>query len=128
MAVPAAPLEAGERSPQMAQRHAGTELAVQLRTGVALPQTLPDGTRVGVSVDYEVVGQLQSSSNYFLMVNAASQEREILVSVDLSSPRGTLQHFLPADAQPAAGPFTARIAEVQQGGRMAIVSNSVPLK
>ncbi len=92
-----------------------TAVAIQLSAGVALPQLLPEGTQIGVSVDYRVRGKLNSSASYFLVVS--SSEGEIAFPVEITSSGGTLQGFCPASVRPEHKPFSARIDEQSPASR-----------
>jgi hypothetical protein len=89
--------------------------AIQLSAGVALPQLLPEGTQIGVSVDYRVRGELNGSASYFLVVS--SSEGEIAFPVEVSASGGTLQGFCPPSVRPEHKPFTARIEEQSPASR-----------
>jgi hypothetical protein len=98
---------------------------VNLSAGIALPQLLPDGTRIGVSVDYSLRGNLKTSCRYFLVVASSAGETPLPVALD---PRGgTIQVFLPAEVRPEHQPFRAQIDEVLPTGQRARVSNSAVL-
>jgi len=70
--------------------------------GVALPQSLPEGTQIGVSVDYKINGGLKSSRFVLVIESSAGQ---ITVPVKLSPMGGTLAGFLPAFRPPRAPAF-----------------------
>lgn len=97
-----------------------------LSAGVAAPQSLPEGTRVGVSVDYRVTGPMSASSKYALVVE--SNAGEVSISVTISPQRGTLQGFLPLAVRPEHQPFNARIDELRPGSAPMPVSNTATLK
>jgi hypothetical protein len=99
--------------------------AIHLSAGVALPQLLPEGTQIGVSVDYAVRGELKSSSRYMLVVESSAGE--IAMEVKLEPAGGTIQGFLPLSVRPEHQPFRARIDELPAGGKPAKVSNSAVL-
>jgi hypothetical protein len=103
----------------------GSEQFISLSAGVALPQLLPEGTQIGVSVDYALRGEPKTSCRYFLVVE--SKEGEIPVPVKLDSQGGTIQGFLPLSVRPEHQPFRARIDEVPPRGDRVRVSNSAVL-
>ncbi len=106
---------------------APSQPAIRLSAGVALPQTLPDGTQIGVSVDYRLTGQLKSSASYALVVETSAGE--LAIPVKVSPQGGTFQGFLPISVRPEHGPFKARIDEfVSQGGKGVMVSNRAELR
>jgi len=97
-------------------------LSVQLSAGVALPQTLPDGTVMSFSVDYQFVGGQPDPNAAYAWVIERSQGAPSRQSVKLS-PRGTLQGFV-AEFRPEQGPFQTYIED----GRGTRVSPTVPLR
>jgi hypothetical protein len=100
---------------------------IRLSAGIALPQTLPDGTQIGVSVDYKLTGQLKSSARYALVVETSAGE--LAIPVKISPQGGTFQGFLPISVRPEHGPFSARIDEyASRGGKGVIVSNRISLR
>ena len=99
---------------------------IRLSVGLALPQTLPDGTQVGVSVDYKLLGSLKPSAKYLWVVQSA--KNEVTMEVKLSQQGGNLANFLPYEIRPEHGPFKARIDEVTTSGSRVCVSNVEPLQ
>jgi hypothetical protein len=99
--------------------------SILLSAGIALPQLLPDGTQLGVSVDYRVSGSLKSS-RYVLVLE--SNAGAISVPVQLSSAGGTLQGFFPPSVRPEHQPFRARIDEFPATGKSVPASNTLPLR
>jgi hypothetical protein len=121
-----APPTAPEQTAPPSQEQTAPPTQVQLSAGVALPQLLPEGTQLGVSVDYRVTGQLQQSSRYVLVVS--SSEGEIAVEIELAPQGGTLQGFCPPSVRPEHKPFTARIEELAPGSRSrTAISNTASL-
>jgi len=100
--------------------------SIRLSTGIALPQTLPDGTQVGVSVDYKVTGQLDTSAKYVWVIE--SRQGEIAMEVKLSPQGGNLAGFLPISIRPGDSPFRAWIDEVSTSGSRVRVSNVESLR
>ena len=100
---------------------------VHLSAGVAVPQSLPNGTQIGVSVDYKFTDQLHPSATYVLVV--VSMAGEIAVPVKLSPQGGTIQGFLDLSVRPEHKPFEAFLAEALPSSRQRTkVSNIVPLQ
>ena len=100
---------------------------VRLSAGAALPQLLPEGTQVGVSVDYRVTGRLSTSARYALVVESAGGQ--VAVPVELASRGGTIEGFLPATVRPEHKPFRAWIDELAPGSRSSVmVSNKLDLQ
>jgi len=97
-------------------------MAIKLSAATALPQSLPTGTAMGFSVDYEVVsGQPDASAVYFWVIKSA-QGRTVKQGVHLDR-RGTLQGFV-LEFQPEHGPFQTGLEDAQ-GRRL---TELVPLR
>ena len=121
-AEPAAPSPAITQTPTAP---ADSGPFISLSAGVAVPQLLPEGTQVGVSVDYSLRGAPKTSCRYFLVVESSAGE--VAVPVKLEPQGGTFQGFLPPKVRPEHQPFRARIDEVPPQGERMRVSNSAPL-
>jgi hypothetical protein len=93
---------------------------VSLSAGVALPQSLPQGTVMGFSVDYEFSGGGPVSGRRYLMViqprggTAAEVEFQPAAS-------GNWTAFVP-ELGPNQAPFTAQVVELAEDGTRAVVS------
>lgn len=99
---------------------------VRLSAGVALPQTLPTGTAMGFSVDYEFeTGGPQPSYTYLWVIRAAHADDVWQSEIPLEA-RGTLRTFV-LQWRPEQGPFEAVLVEVNPSGRRPI-SAPIPLK
>jgi hypothetical protein len=100
---------------------------VRLSAGTALAQSLPDGTAMFFSVDYEFLdGPPQSGVPYFLVIQAA-RGGAVAIPVPRLQPSGNLVHIMPRTG-PEIGPFFAVLVQgssPQSGQR---ISNSVELK
>jgi hypothetical protein len=130
----AAPGQAGARgqgAPAAAARGQSTPAAtsgvppIQLSAGIAVPQSLPTGTQMGVSVDYAIRGALNRSSRYVLVISSeggGNVEAEVKLATS-----GTLQDFVPK-LRPEDRPFNCRIDEITPGGRRVRASNVAPLQ
>lgn len=95
---------------------------IKLSVGIALPQTLPDGTQVGVSCDYKLLKPtLNSSAKYLWVIESA--KGEIAMEVQIKPQGGNLAGFLPLEIRPGDSPFKARIDEVTTSGSRVTVSN-----
>ena len=114
------------RTPANAGSPAGLQTPpIQLSAGIAVPQSLPTGTAIGVSVDYRVVGSFTRSSHYRWIVKSAAGEATSEVQLESS---GTLAAFF-LELKPEHRPFTVRIEEVSAGSqRRVVISNELPLK
>jgi hypothetical protein len=100
---------------------------IKLSVGIALPQTLPDGTQVGVSVDYKLLKpSLNSSAKYYWVIE--SRQGETAMEVQLKPQGGNLAGFLPLEIRPGDSPFKARIDEITTSGSRVCVSNVEPLR
>jgi len=98
---------------------------IHLSAGIAVPQSLPTGTQMGVSVDYAIRGALNRSSRYVLVVSSdggGDVEAEVRLAVS-----GTFQDFVPK-LRPDDRPFNCRIDEITPGGRRVRASNVAPLQ
>jgi hypothetical protein len=92
----------------------GQTLPIRLATGVALPQTLPDGTAMSFSVDYKfTAGQPEPSVQYFWVIERA-QGVPTKQPVRLNA-QGTLQGF--TDFRPEQGPFQTHLEDAH-GNRL----------
>jgi len=98
---------------------------IHLSAGVALPQLLPEGTQMGVSVDYKINGPLKSSRYVLVIESSAGQ---LALPIKLSPLGGTLHDFLPPSIRPEHKPFRARIDEHQGTGNAVPASNTAPLQ
>ena len=95
-------------------------ISIRLSAGTALAQTLPTGTAMGFSVDYEFdSGQSDSAAVYFWVIKPSGLQ-PLRQPVRLQS-EGTLQTFVP-NLRPDDGPFETHI-ENQRGTNL-----STPLK
>jgi hypothetical protein len=82
-------------------------ISIKLSAATALPQSLPTGTAMGFSVDYEFVrGQPDPAAEYVWIVESA-QGQAVKLGVRLE-PRGTLQQFI-LEFKPGQGPFRTGI-------------------
>lgn len=95
---------------------------IRLSTGVALAQTLPTGTAMGFSVEYEFVNHPPSGPANFFWVVQSGKGRAVRQPIQMTV-RGTLQGFVP-QFRPEDGPFRTHI-EDQSGNRL---SKSLPLR
>jgi hypothetical protein len=112
-AAPAAP----EPSPPAAARPA----AIQLSTGVALPQTGPEGTLMGFHIDYEFVQGQPDSEGYIWIIeraHGAPAKQQVKVSG-----KGELYTLVPG-WRPEHGPFQSHI-EDRKGNKL---SESIELR
>ena len=83
--------------------------SIRLSAGVALAQTLPTGTAMGFSVDYEFTeGRPNPSSPYFLVIEPAKGP-PARIKVLLNS-KGTLQGFA-VGWRPEHGPFEGHLED-----------------
>jgi hypothetical protein len=123
---PQSPPSPPRGNPSSAGAPAATERKlVKLSAGVALPQSLPDGTAIGVSVDYSVDGELHRSSRYYCVIKSGAAD--VVTEVQLES-SGTLAAFF-SQLKPEHRPFSARIEEIPAGSkRRIIISNELSLK
>ena len=92
-----------------------TAPSIRLSAGVALPQSLPTGTAMGMSVDYVcIAGPPRSLQRYVWVIESAKAD-PVKQPVQLSR-SGTLQAFF-TQLRPEHGPFRAHI-ESSDGSRL----------
>jgi hypothetical protein len=108
---------AGSQSPPGAARG---NASMHLSAGVAVPQSLPMGTVMAMSVDYAISGPLNNSSRYVWVVTSQGGGNvEVAMQPQVT---GTLQAFFLA-LRPEHRPFNCHIEEISPGGRRTRVSN-----
>jgi hypothetical protein len=113
------PVEGRQPSPSQSPASRGVP-AIRLSAGIAVPQSLPTGTAMGMSVDYQIAGPLNLSSQYMWVVSSQAGE-----NVEVAAPlqtMGTLQAFF-SQLRPEHRPFHCHIDEISPGGRRTRVSN-----
>jgi hypothetical protein len=115
--VPQSPPPAAPTAPSAATPPpvtAPTQLRIQLSTGVALPQTGPEGTLMAFSVDYEVAQGEPGSESYVWVIErthgAAHKQKAQLAK------KGNLT-ILVQGWQPENGPFKSHIEDAK-GARL----------
>ena len=97
--------------------------SIRLSTGVALPQSLPTGTAMGFSADYQFVqGEPSPSSPYFWVIRP-SKGQPVKLEVRLKR-KGTLPPTFVQQFRPENGPFQGHIEDAH-GNRL---SPSIPLR
>ncbi len=100
-------------------------LRIHLSAGIAVPQSLPDGTVMAISVDYSSNAALHPSARYVWVIKSAAGEAVNEVKLEDS---GNLSAFF-LKLKPEHRPFSARIEEVTPGSkRRTVISNELPLK
>lgn len=95
---------------------------IRLSTGVALAQTLPTGTAMGFSVEYEFVNHAPSGTANLIWVIESGNGKAVRQRVQMAA-RGTLEGFVP-QFRPEDGPFNTYI-EDGSGNQL---SKSLPLR
>ncbi len=114
-------------SPAPASGSLPAKPTVQLSAGVAVPQSLPGGTQIGVSVDYRVSGTLHPSARYALVIESGAGE--LALEIRLAAEGGTLQSFLPLAVRPEHQPFRARVEMLLPGeSQPTRISNTASLQ
>ncbi|TWU14182.1 hypothetical protein CA54_30250 [Symmachiella macrocystis] len=84
----------------------------KLKTGIALPQTLPNGTQIGFSVDYRFRTYTPNpQAQYVWEIRQGDGSIEQL-AVQITGRMGTLSQFLPV--RPEQGPFSSRISVMEE--------------
>lgn len=117
--TPSAPVSSPTTKRPEAVRAPANRAAVRLSTGMALAQTLPEGTMMGFSVDYVAAGALPATR--FVWVLQRREGDPIRIEVPLKS-SGTLQTFVPW--LPEDGPFQCHLED----GQGTAISDSLALR
>ena len=99
---------------------------VQLSVGVALAQTLPDGTAMSFSVDYQFRDGSPSPSNKYFWAIEGQGGKSLRQPVQLAN-KGNLQILAPG-LRPEAGPFSSHIIEVTPEGSQRKISRSINMR
>ena len=86
-------------------------MSIKLSAGTALPQTLPTGTAMGFSVDYEFVSGRPDEAAKYLWVIKSAEGRTVKQQVHLRL-RGTLEGFV-LEFRPEHGPFQTGLEDAQ---------------
>ncbi len=95
---------------------------IRLSAGVALPQSLPTGTAMGFSVDYQFTANQPTGPVPLFWVIEGGKGQSVKQPVQMTS-RGTLQGFV-TQFRPEHGPFNCHI-EDKSGNRL---SKSIALR
>jgi hypothetical protein len=101
------------------------QVAVQLSAGVALPQSLPTGTAMAMSVDYVVQGTLPTDAKQVVWVIESAQG-SVDVPVTLAA-QGNLMTFVTV-MKPEQGPFHSYLAVVFSDGRKEAISAKADMR
>lgn len=113
--TPAAPVQPASPQPGPAAKAAAPATPIRLSAGTALAQTLPEGTTMGFSVDYQfTAGHPDANAQYFWVVER-TQGPPAKQPVRLSA-QGTLQGFI-GGFRPEHGPFQGHIEDAR-GNRL----------
>jgi len=102
------------------------QFIVRLSAGVALPQSLPTGTAMGMSVDYVLQGALPTSAVATVWVIESAQGASVEVPVRLNA-QGNLMTFV-TDMRPEHGPFRSYLAAMFAGGRRTPISPKIDMQ
>ena len=98
----------------------------RLSAGVALPQSLPTGTAMGMSVDYVLLDALPTSAVQTVWVIESAQGASEDVPARLDA-RGNLMTFV-TDMRPEHGPFRSYLAIVLADGRKIPISPKIDMQ
>jgi hypothetical protein len=96
----------------------------KLSAGTALPQTLPTGTAMGMSVDYVLQGELPASAAATVWVIESAQGEQA-IPVQLNA-KGNLMTFV--NMRPEHGPFRSYLAVVYSDGRKVPISRKIDMR
>lgn len=105
---------AGRREDRRSDAQANQRLAIHLSAGVALPQSLPTGTAMGFSVDYQCEESTSQAYRYLWVIEPAGSKAAWSQPVRLKA-AGTLQMFV-SEFRPEDGPFQCYLVEVDSAG------------
>ena len=99
--------------------------SIHLSAGIAVPQSLPIGTVMALSVDYSFSGERKNSTHYLWVVKSGAGEFVNEVQLEES---GNLSAFF-QQLRPEHRPFSVRIEQFTPGSKhRTIISNEVTLK
>ena len=130
----AAPSRQGAPNPNHASPAVGgtsrsgprTQFYARLSAGVALPQSLPNGTTMGFSVDYVLSRNLPGSGNRSIWVIQSAKGGSVAIPVQLKA-KGNLSAFAPG-LRPEHGPFQSYLAIQMPDGRQQVIAPKVAMK
>jgi len=88
--------------------------AIKLSAGVAVPQSLPTGTAMGFSVDYQFIAGRPASSPYAWVIQPG--KGQVAKQPVQLQPQGNLRMFIP-QFRPENGPFRTHIEDAR-GNRL----------
>lgn len=101
-------------------------LPIHLSAGVALAQTLPDGTAMSFSVDYQFRDGTPNQSNKYFWVVEGRGGKSLRQQRQLKS-EGNLTLIAPG-LRPEAGPFSSHILEITPDGSQRKISRSIDMR
>ncbi|MBT4866448.1 MAG: hypothetical protein HON53_15195 [Planctomycetaceae bacterium] len=101
-------------------------LPVHLSAGAALPQSLPNGTAMSFSVDYQFRDGSPNQSNKYFWVIEGNGGKSWPFAIQLAN-RGTLPLIAPS-LRPEAGPFSSHILEITPDGSQRRISKSISMR
>ncbi len=113
---PGAPLPSGSQP----------RFPAQLSAGMALPQSLPTGTALGMSVDYVLLETLPTAAVQAVWVIESAQAGNAEVPVRLAA-QGNLMTFI-TNMKPEHGPFHSYLAVVFSDGHREPISPQIEMR
>jgi hypothetical protein len=114
---------ASDAGPVLAQPNV---LPVHLSVGIALAQTLPNGTAMSFSVDYQFREGSPNQSNKYVWVIEGQGGKSLQKPVALAN-KGNLSTLAPG-LRPEAGPFSSHIFEITPDGSQRKISRSISMR
>lgn len=111
---------------QPAEVQPASSFPIRLSAGTALPQTGPEGTVIGFSVDYRSGGYRPAGDAHCVLVVETASGRRAEERVEIAE-GGTWTLFVNG-WDPEAGPFQAHVAELAGDGSRKRISAKVPLR
>ena len=102
---------------------------IALSSGVALAQTLPDGTAVLCSMDYQWTSGGPEPGTEYVWVVKLGDGKQLTGPADVKKPRGTIQMVL-RGVRPDDGPFQGAVfvKEAAPGANLTPISGFVDLR
>lgn len=134
--MPSSPAPAPAAAPQASTSPPGASLpaaeavasaqSVKLSAGVALPQSLPDGTVMTFSVDYRFRAGAPDAAAKYVWIIQPSRGKALEIPVALEE-SGTVQ-AISGELRPDDGPFQGSFVVVAADGTRSAISEAVALR
>ncbi|MBI1900244.1 MAG: hypothetical protein HYS13_03895 [Planctomycetia bacterium] len=108
----------------------GADVQLHLKAGVALPQTGPNGTLMGFSVDYYLIaGSLHGQARYAKFHWVVEGAAGFRLSTQIPQLKQDDNLLLLQDGwRPENGPYRSYVVEERRDGKRVVVSNVCPMR